>query len=338
MSSKERICPTWLLVTLVSGIALVGLSFVEGVTKGYPLKAYIEHLLPHAILVASAILVGAILVMIVVEALEHNLVPLVREGTSDLAEHLQTAIKAPVDKVGETLKGGFAVIASSLAAEVQRFPEAWKSLNDSQVRADLIDRVKTPKARQLAEEGRFQDAIGALDKLVDDHSKVEEEIALSVLSADQKDWAHALDLIEQNAIRNPSFLITLAHRFWSVGGIDRAIALGKDALAMAIESRDETLISKAKNSLAYYLTETGDPAYEKTARQYAAEARQARPGSATVDTEGFVKITYGKSKEEVLEGVNLCERARRMGAPFEAYVKHITKAKERLEALENTQP
>src|SRR5258708_6504079 len=121
MIEKARICPRWLLVTLVSGVVLVGLSFVEAIGRAYPLKNYIEHLLPHAILVASAIVIGAILVMIVSETLEHNVVPIIREGGTTLAEHLQTAIKGPVDKVGETLKDGLTVIASSLAAEVHRF-------------------------------------------------------------------------------------------------------------------------------------------------------------------------------------------------------------------------
>lgn len=330
--------PRWLLVVLLFGVVLVVLSSVEAISKEYPLKGFVEILVHHVILVAIATLVGAILLTIAQESLERHLVSLIKNGLAQLGGKLQTAVKAPVDGIGDILKDGFRNIASTLAAEVHRFPEAWKSLSDSQVRADLIDKVKHPEARHLAEAGRIQDAIVALDSLVKDQNKIEGEIALYVLSDEEKDWAKALDLIRTNEIRNPAFLITLAHRFWSVGQLKEAIELGREALSLALEAGDETQVSKAKNSLAYYLTDTEDTVYEKMARQYASEARRIRPNSAVLDTEGFVKITFGKSREEIMEGVELCEAARKMGAPFEAYVKHINKAKNRLEQLPEISP
>ena len=95
---------------------------------------------------------------------------------------------------------------------------------------------------------------------------------------------------------------------------------------------------RAKNSLAYYLAETDDVAYEKMARQYVSEAGKLRQTSAVLDTEGYVKITYGKTRQEILDGVGVCEHARRMGAPFEAYAKNINKANKRLEQLQQVVP
>jgi len=41
---------------------------------------------------------------------------------------------------------------------------------------------------------------------------------------------------------------------------------------------------------------------------------------------GYVKIVYGKTPEEIKEGIYLCEEARRLSAPIEFYLKHINKA------------
>jgi hypothetical protein len=46
-----------------------------------------------------------------------------------------------------------------------------------------------------------------------------------------------------------------------------------------------------------------------------------------------VKITYGKTREEILEGVAIAEKARVLGAPFETYAKHIARAAARLKSF-----
>ncbi len=106
--------PRWLLVTCVFGVLLSALSFVEAITREYPLKIYVEHLLPHAIWVASAVIVGAILMMIAEELVERNIVPLIREGFAELDSDLRTGIKAPVDNITEILRNGFSDIAATL--------------------------------------------------------------------------------------------------------------------------------------------------------------------------------------------------------------------------------
>ena len=96
----------------------------------------------------------------------------------------------------------------------------------------------------------------------------------------------------------------------------------------------EILVSKFKNSLAYYYAETGTPEYEGRARKYVDEALAIRPDeTACLDTKAYVKIVYGKDRGEVMEGVTLAEDARRKSMENEFYFKHIEKARRRLASL-----
>lgn len=94
-------------------------------------------------------------------------------------------------------------------------------------------------------------------------------------------------------------------------------------------------ITKFENSLAYYYAEQADPRNEAAARLYAVSARKNSPNRAeTLDTEGYVKITYGKTKEEVLEGLSLCGQAKELGVPILGYEKAVKRAADRLSKLE----
>ena len=329
---RERI-PRWLKAVCGFAALLAGLSYLESL-KNYPLRQYISELIPHIIWVASAGILGAILIWIAEELVERNIVPLIRDGFEGLKENLRTAIKTPVDGITETLRDGFSRIASTVAEEVHRFPQTWDQL----FRGKLIAQVTDPQARELAKEGRIGDAITSLDETVKDQRKIQEQVALYVLSSEEKDWSTALELIRQHEIRVPGFYVTLAFRYWSIGKLQQAIEIAKRALAIALEAGDEEQAARAKNSLAYYLAETDDVAYENAARQYIAEAKKMRQSAAVLDTEGYVKITFGRSREEIMEGVKISERAREMGAPFEAFANHINKANQRLKKLEQENP
>jgi hypothetical protein len=236
--------------------------------------------------------------------------------------------------LGATINAGFASLAAAVASEVRLFPESWKELSDANVVKDLVATVKSTEVKKLLSEGRIEKAIAALDDVyVKDQTKVEEELAVLLLSKEEKDWLKALNILTERKIEEPKYFLTLAYRFWSASRIERAIEIGETGLALAAE-KDPTLTSKFKNSLAYYYADGGAPQHEKLAREYAAEARQERPDNAgTLDTEGYVEITYGKTPEEVLRGVSICDEARKRGVPFAAYAKHIAKANRRLETL-----
>jgi hypothetical protein len=51
-----------------------------------------------------------------------------------------------------------------------------------------------------------------------------------------------------------------------------------------------------------------------------------------LDTRGYVNITFGTNKEEIVDGIRDCEEARRLGDDA-LYFKHINHAHKRLEAI-----
>jgi hypothetical protein len=93
-------------------------------------------------------------------------------------------------------------------------------------------------------------------------------------------------------------------------------------------------LGRFQNSLAYYYADTDMPDKESLALKYAESAVSSRPDEpGPLDTLGFIKITYGKTKEEILDGVKLCTQAFERGTRLELYTKHIEKANTRLNQL-----
>ena len=100
---------------------------------------------------------------------------------------------------------------------------------------------------------------------------------------------------------------------------------------MKLVKGNTKLLSRFQNSLAYYYADSDIPGRALLALEYAEGAVKARPNEASpMDTLGFVKISYGKTKEEILEGVKLCTQAYELGTRFELYAKNIAKANNRL--------
>ena len=254
-----------------------------------------------------------------------------------VAESIRDGIQQSLDTLRETISVGFGGLANSLALEVRLFPEKWKGLSDANVITDLLSTVKSPEVKQLLSEGKVEGAIAALDHIyIRDQTRTDEELAVLLLSKDEKDWNKALSIITEQDIREPKYFLTLAYRFWSAGQLPRAIEMGEKGLRWAKEN-DPAMVPKFTNSLAYYYADGDKPEHEAIARQYAREARVAQPDEIkAMDTEAFVLVSYGKTREEILQGVKLAEQARDNSGviPFEAFAKTITKANRRIQTLE----
>jgi hypothetical protein len=284
-----RLPPSLKIVSVFSGFLIILLT-VDGVDREYPLKHYVSHGMSHLIIVATAIVVGAMLLWIIEEAIAGHIAPAIRTGLQALAHDVRE--------------------------EVGKFPKSWESI--TQVMASMV--VHNPEARHLASEGKIVEAVQKV-------TTPEEEITILIKSKDPAHWRQAADLLEKSPSPKPA--LTLAYLFWQTGDIWKAIHLGE--LALATIGKEPEVSWKVQNSLAYYYTETSDPKYERLAREYIAAARIAEPKRPEpVDTEAFVKITYAKTREELMEGVAICEKARALGAPFESYAKHIARAMEKL--------
>jgi hypothetical protein len=117
---------------------------------------------------------------------------------------------------------------------------------------------------------------------------------------------------------------------WDFGDTEKAITIAKNGLELARRKGSNNMINKFKNSLAYYYADSGNSEYEEQAMSYIADVISERSADPTViDTKGYVKIQFGKTKEEILEGLQLCFEAYKLDpehfkAPYEKHSKIAT--------------
>lgn len=290
--------PRSLRIVCIFAFFLLALIGVSEIKDAYPLREFISGSVEHLLVVVTAVLVGAILLWIIEEAVEHHIAPAIRGGL-------------------ETLAGG-------IKEEVGKFPSSWEGW--PQIMKANLNSMDSPEARSLASAGLTQQAAEKARSLDD-------KIKVLVQSTDPSDWNKAIGMVDSTQTPPFSPVLTLAYLSWQSGKIDEAIRLGEVALKRATETSAEDLW-KAHNSLAYYYAETAKPEFEKKAREYAVSARKAAPSRPEpIDTESFVRITYGKTEEEIMEGVALAEKAKLAGAPFETFVKHMNRAQQRIKTL-----
>jgi hypothetical protein len=235
------------------------------------------------------------------------------------------------------MRGTSLNISTELSSPALAVSEFWKKgLSDPRVQRDLLEIVQSPGVRKLVVSGQINEAVAKVrDIRAENRVERREQIAVLLLSAEAKDWAKAVDIVEQNEdVREPKFFLTLAYRFWSARQLNRAIELGEKGQTL-ISDKDSALAPWFENSLAYYYADAERPDKEDVARRYAENGVKSRPGDpGPLDTLGFVTITYGKTKKEILQGVEYCNEARKLGGDFEMYGKHVARATERLRAYD----
>lgn len=313
---NKRIWVTLLLAIII----LLALGVLQITLSEVPFKQQIQNSLSGLMISAMGIIGLCILIFLVEPILER----FIKGGFQLFTNSMTTAISGCLD-----------ALTRALAEEVGRLPESWKSLVDTKAMEDLADTVKHPELKELIKLGKIEEAVEKLDKLYKQQPTLKEDIAVLILSKKEKDWDKALAILDEQQLGESKYHITLANRYWSVKQIDRAIAVAEKGLDLSLElNQDGSMVAKFKNSLAYYYAETANPEYEELARQYANDACEARPTEPKpLDTRGYVLIVYGKTREEILEGVDLCHQALSMGLSFAFYTKNVTRASERLKNL-----
>jgi hypothetical protein len=328
-----------LVVMLICGPLTLLLVILLALKDRLPFPEVCEHVLPHATVGIFITFLAALIAWFVGENLE-RFDPLIETVFERLSKDIREGIEGSLLKMNTTIADGFGRVASGLAQEFRGVSEAWtKGLSDTHVQQNLLDSVQSPTVKKLIRAGEISKAIAQLDEiLVKDQSERREQIAVLLLSANEKDWASAVEIMDRHEdVREPRFFLTLAYRFWSVKQLEQSIRLAEQGLAL-VGTKDPMLISRFENSLAYYYADARKEDREDAATRYAEAAVKARPGeSGPLDTLGFVKITYSRTREGILEGVDLCNRAMKMGGDFDLYTKHVARASQRLEQLRNKQ-
>ena len=93
---------------------------------------------------------------------------------------------------------------------------------------------------------------------------------------------------------------------WALGN-ELAIEEAEEALRCHEKCGCQEDIGWAKGDVAYFIADFEKYDKENVAREYSLEIKDLIP--AHLDTYGYVKIMFGKSYEEVKEGLELCEKA-----------------------------
>jgi len=285
---------------IFAAFLLVLIAIIEvSKTVSYPAKDFITGSVDHLLVVVTAILVGSLLLWIVEESIEKHIAP--------------------------AIQGGLKKVAAQVAHEVSQFPKSFKDLN--QVLDEQKAQIRTPGVKELLEEGKVTEA-------VEKSKSTEEEIAVLVQSKDPADWTRALELVRGKLPSSVITFLNVAFLLWQLPNLGEAIKVAEEGLKRAMLARNMELTLKLQNSLAYYYAESGKEQFESLAREYTTTVRNAtHDWPEALDTDGFVKITYGKTKQEILDGVTLCERARNLGVPFDGFAYAVAKAEKRLKNL-----
>lgn len=122
------------------------------------------------------------------------------------------------------------------------------------------------------------------------------------------------------------------------GVVVDAIADTVIALKFAEEQSDKDGVARAKNNLAYYYAMQGQSSMRETSIAYAREAYQydKEKGSKeqlSLDTLGYVLMTYGETLEELEEAVDVLNRAVKLDPTDSVISDNLLEARKRLESF-----
>lgn len=149
-------------------------------------------------------------------------------------------------------------------------------------------------------------------------------------SNDEQDWEIAFERLTSHRSGDPKLFLPLAYRYWSAKKTEKAIEAAEIGLSFAEEGQK----IKFKNSLAYYYAVHGNVQYESLARKYAEDAFANRPDHMkTLDTKGFVLISFARTAEEIAQGLRLCTRAYELGNSEESLSRAVERANSRMPRL-----
>jgi hypothetical protein len=281
----------------------------EGEARFSSLKGTLLHESAH---VAFYVAIGAFMIALFAEAVGEHLVPVIERSLHEFSIRMAGAMS-------EGVSAGFRTLGTALSSALSpRFDQTWQGVKKT---ADSPN--EPPEEKEIA-------------RLLLSDAREDLERAATIL---------AQEVVERNYLRIVKNYTTLAYKFWSIQDLTVAIDSAEKGLklatakdmppAVAANQRElAELKSVLKSSLAYYYAETAKPEHEDIARRYAQESL-AFPSYELekLDTQGFVLIAYGKNKEEILSGLDMCRDAWNRGLPIESYHRAFDKAYARLKAL-----
>lgn len=214
------------------------------------------------------------------------------------------------------------------------------------LRNNSIELSNTAKEKELIINARksiqnvdYDNAIGLFEEIVKTNKHYYGEL-ISALLASEKTYnlEKAKELLESYG--EPYHYIGISFSYWQKRNIEMAISIlekGFDRFKDNELNNSASLMASYKNSLAYYYADEGLVENAQKAFTYAEEALQIRKDedcnsreyANALDTLGLVKITFG-TNEDIREGLDMCDDARRAGVEEYLYFCHVELAQSRL--------
>lgn len=278
------------------------------------------------------------------ETIKMIVMPIVKDFLkNDFLNELFKELRAIRDTVGEVLKEeGLIQSARSVPIVESQDQTIITGIIETEMGSDR----KLKAAEKMVLDGNYNEAVDALIKLVKkDEKYMANLITTLVFSPDPDHWALAeKKLREYPEFSEPAHYTRLAFKQWLRRNCIETIRLGEMALTVFNNKgpvHDGEIEWRIKNSLAYYYADFELEENAGKAIEYATSAvNQVSSEKDSSDklglvfarrlaTLGYVKITFGKTKKEVRDGIHDCEEARRLGSSDELYFSHLARAQSR---------
>jgi len=135
----------------------------------------------------------------------------------------------------------------------------------------------------------------------------------SLRETNDLDWL-ALDMAQGLVMVSQDKDKGRAHRLKSLvcfccGKLEDAIRESEFSLRNAEANGDVELAHLARNNIAYFIADVGDSGREEYARECIGKVIQEDKRPEFLDTYGYVLISFGKTPEEIEEGLSFCSKA-----------------------------
>jgi tetratricopeptide (TPR) repeat protein len=265
------------------------------------------------------------------EVLKHSLVPAARDiSRSEFIPELAIGF----DKIRESLSSG--LLEKGLLIREQLTIERGRET--TKLQEALSQSPELEEAKQLLIDGQLGKAIRLLEALANQKPEHRLHLLSALLASPQiENWSRARDILS-DGIGNASHYLRLSYNYWVKGDLPGAIAITELGLErFKDDTRNNGDALRLKNSLSYYYSDAYLLEKEDLSLSFAEEVVSNREkngessslGSALA-TRGYAKISFGKNKQTIGEGIKDCEDGRRMGAREDLYFRHLARAQERL--------
>lgn len=332
-----------LRVLIKNVLARVAVPWILGVaTQLFGETSYAQQL-PTILVIAAnnfarlmnVIAVVGVASIFVEEILRLSIMPHLRGAYEKRLRNLSTQIRNTQDLLVQAI----AQVGRSIAEGLK--PKEPDSVSDETPQIKLMG--SDPDVQQV-KDLLFENRLPEAKKLAGDLAKANPEkynpslLSALLIGTEAQDLPKILELLP--VYGEPRHYIILAFKCWELKDTDSAIKLSEEGLAAATDETVEKTVLALKNSLAYYYAAGNVVAKAEAAYELAQEALQRRIElgdtlriARSRSTLGYVRIVFGRTRDEVFQGLSDCAQAHQEGSRKDLFLKHLQQAAKKLSEL-----